>query len=263
MARGAAQASTVARREAKTRELFESLSQAQTSAERQRITTELVELNLPLCDALATRYLGRGVDFDDLVQVARTALWVAIQRFRPSESRSLASYAVPTITGELKRYFRDHCWVVRPPRQIQDLGSLTSKTTEGLEQSSGRRVSVREIGEALGVDQKQVAECIIARAGYRPLSLDATVGEAASVGSFLADDEDLADELTDRLALRRALDELSDRDRQVLAWRFEEDCTQSEIAERLGLSQMQVSRIIRRILDTTRELLEPAEPLAS
>jgi RNA polymerase sigma-B factor len=263
MARGAAQASTVARREAKTRELFETLSEANTPEERRRITTELVELNLPLCDALATRYLGRGVDFDDLVQVARTALWIAIQRFRPSESRSLASYAVPTITGELKRYFRDHCWVVRPPRQIQDLGSLTSRTSEGLEQASGRKVSVREIGDALGVDQKQVAECIIARAGYRPLSLDATTGDAASVGSFLADDEDLAGELTDRLALRRALAVLSERDRQVLAWRFEEDCTQSEIAARLGLSQMQVSRIIRRILDNTRELLETAEPLAS
>jgi len=263
MARGAAQASTVARREAKTHELFVTLSSARTPEERQRITTELVVLNLPLCDALATRYLGRGVDFDDLVQVARTALWVAIQRFRPSEGRSLASYAVPTITGELKRYFRDHCWVVRPPRQIQDLGSLTSRTTEGLEQASGRRVSTREIGDALGVDEKQVAECIIARAGYRPLSLDATTGDAASMGSYLADDEDLASELTDRLALHRALEELSDRDRQVLAWRFEEDCTQSEIAARLGLSQMQVSRIIRRILDTTRELLEPAEALAS
>lgn len=263
MARGTAHASTVARREAKTRDLFETLSEATTPQERERITTEIFELNLPLGDALATRYIGRGVDFDDLVQVARTALWIAIQRFRPSESRSLASYAVPTITGELKRYFRDHCWVVRPPRQIQDLGSLTSRTTEGLEQSTGRKVTVREIGDALGVDEKQVAESIIARAGYRPLSLDATTGDSASVGSFLAADEDLAGELTERLALRRALDELSERDRQVLVWRFEEDCTQSEIAARLGLSQMQVSRIIRRILDTTREMLEPAERLAS
>ncbi len=263
MARGAAQASTVARREAQTRELFVTLSQARTPEERERIMTELVELNLPLCDALASRYRGRGVDFDDLVQVARTALWVAIQRFRPSEGRSLASYAVPSITGELKRYFRDHGWVVRPPRRIQDLGSLTSRVTEGIEQASGRKASVREIGEALGVDQKQVAECIIARAGYRPLSLDAPRGEAPSVGSFLAAEEDNVSELTDRLALRRALGVLSERDRLVLTWRFEDDLTQSEIAERLGLSQMQVSRIIRRILDHTRELLEPAEPMAS
>ena len=263
MARGAAQASTVARRETQTHQLFTSLAQATTPEERRRLTTELVELNLPLSDALATRYLGRGVDFDDLVQVARTALWIAIQRFRPAEGRSLASYAVPTITGELKRYFRDHCWVVRPPRQIQDLGSLATRATEALEQASGRKVSVREIGDHLGVDQKRVAECIIARAGFRPLSLDAPAGDSATLGSFLADDADIASELTDRLALRTALKQLSQRDRQVIVWRFEEECTQGEIAERLGLSQMQVSRIIRRILDQTRELLEPAEPVAS
>ncbi len=124
-------------------------------------------------------------------------------------------------------------------------------------------MSVREIGDYLGVDQKQVAECIIARAGFRPLSLDAPAGDSATLGSFLADDADIASELTDRLALRTALKQLSERDRQVVVWRFEEECTQGEIAERLGLSQMQVSRIIRRILDQTRELLEPAEPLAS
>jgi RNA polymerase sigma-B factor len=262
MARIAARSSTEARREAQTQQFFEGLAQAQTPEERRRITTDLVELNLPLADALATRYRGRGVDIDDLVQVARTALWVAIQRFRPSENRSLASYAVPTITGELKRYFRDHCWVVRPPRQIQELGGLVSRVTEAFEQASGRKVSVREIGDHLGVDQKQVAECIIARAGFRPISLDAPAGDSATVGSFLADDGDIASELTDRLALRRALAELSEGDRRVLVWRFEEECTQSEIAGRLGLSQMQVSRVIRRILDQTREMLEPAEPLA-
>jgi len=263
MARGAAQASTVTRRKAQTRELFITLSQATSPEERKRITTELVELNLPLCDALATRYLGRGVEFDDLVQVARTALWIAIQRFRPDEGRSLASYAVPTITGELKRHFRDHCWVVRPPRPIQELGSRTTRATDDLEQASGRHVSVQEIGDALGFDAKQVTECLIARAGYRPLSLDATTDDSASLGSLLSNGEDIASDLTDRIALRRALAQLSPRDRQVLAWRFDEDCTQSEIAERLGLSQMQVSRILRRILDSTRELLEPAEPLAS
>src|SRR5665811_1693619 len=108
--------------------------------------------------------VGTAYEARDLLSDGRkrwiATLWVAIQRFRPSESRSLASYAVPTITGELKRYFRDHCWVVRPPRQIQDLGSLASRVTEALEQASGRKVSVREIGDALGVDQKRVAECI-------------------------------------------------------------------------------------------------------
>ncbi len=188
---------------------------------------------------------------------------MAIERFRPSESRSLASFAVPTITGELKRYFRDHGWVVRPPRKIQEMGSLISRATEALEQASAHKLSLRELGDHLGVDQKQVAECIIARAGYRPLSLDAPTGDAMTLGSFLADDKDMASALTDRLALQRGLAKLSDRDKRVVVWRFEEECTQSEIAKRLGLSQMQVSRIIRRILNHARELLEPHEALAS
>lgn len=263
MARGQSHASAVARREERTKQLFDELQSVSTDQERERITTELVELNLPLCDALATRYLGRGVDFDDLVQVARTALWMAIHRFEPAGDRTLVSYAVPTITGELKRYFRDHCWVVRPPRQVQDLGSRTAKARDTLEQASGRSVSTEEIGDFLGVEPRQVAECIIARAGYRPVSIDAATADSPNAGSWLADDGDIADRLTDHLALRRALVQLSPRDRQVLTWRFDEECTQSEIAERLGLSQMQVSRIIRRILDHARELLEPDTALAS
>jgi RNA polymerase sigma-B factor len=263
MARGHASAATVTRREELTRQLFAQLQDAVSDDERETITTQLVEINLPLGDALAARYLGRGVDFDDLQQVARTALWVAIGRFRPAEGRSFVSFAVPTITGELKRYFRDHCWVVRPPRQIQDLRVVTARAREDLEQSTGRAVTTQEIGDHLGIDQKQVAECLIARAGYRPLSLDApTSNESSTLGASLSTDGDIAAELTDRLALRRALSQLSPRDQQVLVWRFDEECTQSEIAVRLGLSQMQVSRIIRRILDTTRDLLEPAAPLA-
>lgn len=262
MARGHASAATVTRREELTRQLFAQLQDAVSDDEREHITTQLVEINLPLGDALAARYLGRGVDFDDLVQVARTALWVAIGRFRPAEGRSFVSFAVPTITGEIKRYFRDHCWVVRPPRQIQDLRVATARAREDLEQSTGRAVTTQEIGDHLGIDQKQVAECMIARAGYRPLSLDAPMSsDSATLGSSLSSEGDIAAELTDRLALREALAQLSPRDQQVLAWRFDEECTQSEIAHRLGLSQMQVSRIIRRILDTTRDLLEPA-PLA-
>lgn len=262
MARGHASATTVTRREELTRQLFNELQELDPTQDREPLTTQLVELNLPLCDALAARYLGRGVDFDDLVQVARTALWIAIGRFRPAEGRSFVSFAVPTITGELKRYFRDHCWVVRPPRHIQDLRVVTARAREDLEQATGRAVTTQEIGDHLGIDQREVAEVMIARAGYRPLSLDApTAVENATLGSSLASEGDIASELTDHLALHDALKELSPRDLQVLVWRFEEECTQSEIAVRLGLSQMQVSRIIRRILDQTRVRLEPA-PLA-
>jgi RNA polymerase sigma-B factor len=231
-------------------------------SERQSIAIELGELNLPLCDALAARYRGRGVDLDDLVQVARIGLWVAIHRFRPADAHSFLAFAIPTITGELKRYFRDQGWVVRPPRRLQELRSLTSRARDDLEQSTGRRVSTREIADHLGVDQREVAESLIAGAGFRPASLDAPVGDSSELGAYISDDQDIAAQVTDHLALQWALAGLTARDQKVLVWRFEDECTQTEIADRLGLSQMQVSRILHNILDKTRRLLESAEALA-
>ena len=114
----------------------------------------------------------------------------------------------------------------------------------------------------LGIDQRQIAECIIAGAGFRPTSLDAPVGDSTTLGSYISDERDIAARVTDRLALQRALAELTPREREVLVWRFQDECTQTEIADRLGLSQMQVSRIIRRILDHTRRLLDKAAALA-
>ena len=255
MTRGSVHASSRTRREEQTRLLFAEFAMAGPS-ERQRIAIELGELNLPLCDALAARYRGRGVDLDDLVQVARTGLWVAIHRFRPEDAPSFLSFAVPTITGELKRYFRDRCWVVRPPRRLQDLRALISRARDDLEQATGRSVSTREIADHLGIDQRQIAECIIAGAGFRPTSLDAPVGDSTTLGSYISDERDIAARVTDHLALQWALAELTLGEQKVLVWRYEDECTQTEIADRLGLSQMQVSRIIRRIINHTRCLLE-------
>jgi RNA polymerase sigma-B factor len=229
-------------------------------AERQRIAIELGELNLPLCDGLAARYRGRGVDLDDLVQVARTALWVAIQRFRPADAHSFLAFAIPTITGELKRYFRDQCWVVRPPRRLQDLRGLVSRAKGDLEQAVGRSVSTLEIAHHLGIDQRHIAESIIAGAGFRPPSLDAPVGDSTTRGSYISDGEDIATRVTDHLALQWALAGLTLREQKILVWRFHDECTQSEIGDRLGLSQMQVSRILHHILHNTRRLLDAAPP---
>jgi RNA polymerase sigma-B factor len=260
LTRGSAHASRI-RREEQTRVLFEELAVAGPS-ERRRIAVELGELNLPLCDALAARFRGRGVDLDDLVQVARIGLWGAIHRFRPADAHSFLAFAVPTITGELKRYFRDQCWVVRPPRRLQDLKGLVSRARDDLEQATGRSVSTREIADHLGIDHRQVAECLVAGAGFRPASLDAPVGDSVTLGSFISDDQDVAVQVTDHLSLQWALAELTLRDQKVLVWRFQDECTQTEIADRLGLSQMQVSRILHNILDKTRRLLENAEALA-
>jgi RNA polymerase sigma-B factor len=257
MSRGSSHASSRTRREEQTRLLFAELANAGTS-ERERIATELGELNLPLYDALAARYRGRGVDLDDLVQVARIGLWVAIHRFRPADAPSFLSFAIPTITGELKRYFRDQCWVVRPPRRLQDLKSLTSRARDDLEQATGRSASTRQIADHLGIDQRQIAESIIAGTGFRPPSLDAPAGDSATLGSYISDGDDLANRVTDRLTLQWALAGLTLREQKVLVWRFQDECTQTQIANRLGLSQMQVSRILHHILDNTRRLLETA-----
>ena len=260
LARGPGHSSHL-RRDEQTRLLFLEFAEAEPS-QRRRIAIELGELNLPLCDALAARFRGRGADLDDLVQVARIGLWGAIHRFRPSEAHSFLAFAIPTITGELKRHFRDQCWVVRPPRRLQDLTRIVAQTRDELEQTTGRSVSTREIADHLGIDHRQVAESLIAGAGFRPASLDAPVGDSWTLGSYTSDGQDMATQITDHLTLQWALGRLTPRDQKVLVWRFQEECTQTEIADRLGLSQMQVSRILQNILAKTRGLLESAEAIA-
>lgn len=245
------------RREQLTNQIIDRLRAVRSPDERREVLAELIETNLPLCDALAARYAGRGAELDDLVQVARAALVAAAERFRPAEGMSFAAFAVPTITGELKRHFRDRCWVVRPPRHLQELRALATSTQRDLEQSLGRAVTSSELSERLGVTRSDVEESINAQYGYRPASLDApAAGNAsASLGSLLGDGHDLAEEVTQRINLRKALTLLSPRDRLIVAWRFVEERTQSEIAARLGVSQMQVSRIIRRILRQLRAFM--------
>jgi len=265
MARGNSPVTDVTTREQRTDALLALLAETATQSEREAITTELVELNLGLADALAHRYVNRGADRDDLVQVARMALFMAVGRFRPEAGRSFAAFAVPTITGELKRYFRDHCWAVRPPRSIQELRSRVSLAGRDLEQSLGRVATNAELVAELDVDEALVRETLVADGSFRPWSLDApsNVDGGGSLASTLADDDEAIDRLTDRLALQRALSGISTRDQLVLGWRFEEGCTQGEIGQRLGISQMQVCRIIRRSLEQVRRSLTEPETLAS
>lgn len=267
MARGTMSASSVtaipSTRELRTEELLERLTHCSAESERSAITTELIELNLGLCDALANRYANRGADRDDLVQVARTALLLAVRRFRPDEGRSFVAFAVPTISGELKRHFRDHCWVVRPPRRIQELRARASRQGQELEQQLGRRATTSELAVELGVEAPLVREATVADGSYRPWSLDAPVDTDAGTtfGATLAEDDD-SDRVVDRIALQRALAGLSRREQLVLKWRFSDGCTQAEIGRRLAVSQMQVSRILRRSLDRARDALTEDVSLA-
>lgn len=261
MARGVALASVPNEREQPTAEIFAELGRAPDPGGAERLLDDLVRINLPLCDSLAGRYRGRGVEHDDLLQVARTALVLAIRRFEPGAGRSFASFAVPTITGELKRYFRDHGWMIRPPRPLQELRARAVRGREALEQLRGGGVGIDELGRQLGVGAGLLRESLLAGGGYRPLSLDAPVGgdAAGSLGDTLNGDQDALADLIDRIDLRRALASLPRRDRLILKWRYAEECTQSEIASRLGVSQMQVSRILRALLAHLRVLLQPPD----
>ena len=264
MARGSEPNSTVSTREQRTEELLTLLTDAE-GADREPIIEEIVGLNLGLCDALANRYANRGAEREDLVQVARMALLMAIKRYRPTEGRPFAAFAVPTITGELKRYFRDHCWAVRPPRRIQELRARASKQRQDMEQRLGRPVTSDELAEELDVDASLYRETELAVASYRPWSLDAPTDgpHSGRLASALAYTDTDIERLPDTLSMRRALATLSPRERQVVSWRFEEGCTQTVIANRLGISQMQVSRILRRILVNTAAALQDTDPLAS
>ncbi len=266
MARGIAPASIPTpsqnTREQRIEDLFERLDSC-TAEDREDVISELVELNLGLCDALANRYVHRGAERDDLVQVARMALFLAIQRFEPGEGRRFVSFAVPTITGEIKRHFRDHCWMVRPPRRIQELRSRIGRERPGLEQQLGRRVTAGELGSELGVTEDLVRAASVADGSFRPSSLDATVdaGGDNTLGLTLAE-ESGTERVVDRIALQRALAGLSRRERLILAWRFGDNLTQAEIGRRLGVSQMQVSRLLRRSLERARQALGEDESLA-
>jgi RNA polymerase sigma-B factor len=221
------------------------------------IREELVRRNLPFAKRLALRYRGASEPFDDLLQVATMGLLNAVDRFDPERGIPFTAFASPTILGELKRHFRDRVWTVRVPRGLHDRMSEVEKATGELTTELQRSPSVGEIAERLGIDQTDVLEVMEASHNRRPLSLDGPVNsddpEASAPAEWIGS-EDKAFELVEgRIALDSALPHLDERERLVLHLRFAEDMTQSQIAERIGHSQMHVSRILRRALARIRE----------
>ena len=220
------------------------------------IREELVRRYLPFAKNLALRYRGASESFDDLLQVASLGLVNAIDRFDPERGAPFTAFASPTILGELKRHFRDRVWTVRVPRGLHDRMAEVEKAISELTVELQRSPSVPEIAGRLEVDPTDVLEVLEANHNRRPLSLDRPVGGEDSEESPAAEwvgDEDSGYELVeDKLALEGALPHLDERERLVLQLRFVEDLTQSQIAERIGHSQMHVSRILRRTLERIR-----------
>jgi RNA polymerase sigma-B factor len=216
----------------------------------------LIERFLPLARQLARRYQRPEEPFDDLYQVACLGLVKAIDRFDLEREVAFSSYAVPTILGEIKRYFRDRTWSVRVPRDLQELALRVDRAVGDLSLDLHRQPTVAEIATRVGAEEEDVLEALEASGAYRATSLEAPRGSEDDSGETLGDtlgtDEQGFALAEHRATIARLMRSLSPREREVLRLRFEEDLTQGEIGERIGVSQMQVSRIIRQSLGRLR-----------
>ncbi len=219
---------------------------------------KLITMYLPLVRSLARRYASRGEHFDDLVQVGAIGLIKAIDRFDLSRGVELTTYATPNIVGEIKRYFRDKGWSVRVPRGLQELNIRLNKVIDELVPKLQRSPTINELAEAASATPEEVLEALETSQAYNSVSLQASPNgeggeEDAGLIDYLGGEEEAYDTMEDRTTLAPGFAKLDKRERYILHLRFFEGLTQSQIAERVGISQMHVSRLIRRSLEKLRE----------
>ena len=252
-----------AQRSSRTDALYAALPSAEPS-HRSELIEEVVLLHLPIADAIAARYAGRGVAAEDLVQVARLALVRAAHGFRPELATDFLSYAVPSVRGAVKRHFRDSAWTVRPPRRVQEAQLVLNAGRPALVQQLGREPTVAEAAAALGLDEETVLEAVTVDSCFSPDSLDRPVdtdgeGTLELIGCLGAEDPGylLCDQ---RTMLSPLIEALPARDRLVLHLRFVQGLTQSEVGQHIGVTQMQVSRILSRLLGHLRDGLGEPTP---
>jgi RNA polymerase sigma-B factor len=242
--------------------MFLVLRQLPAESNEYRLQREcIVSRCLPLADHVARHFGRRGESLDDLTQVARMGLMNAINRFDPAKGPSFIGFAIPTMMGEVRRYFRDHSWGMRVPRRLRELHIQISRTTGDLVQTLGRAPTASELSQALDVPREEIIECLVAGDAYQLDSLDAPLGPDDSGKPRLIADaigaiDPQIDHITNREAVRALVSALPQREREVLYMRFFESMTQSQIAERIGVSQMQVSRILASTLRSLRDQLE-------
>ncbi|NPD06042.1 SigB/SigF/SigG family RNA polymerase sigma factor [Nocardioides sp. zg-1308] len=228
-----------------------------------RLARELIEDHHDVAVSMAWRYRNRGVDLDDLQQVALLGLTKAAQRFDPDAGHAFMSFAVPTIRGEIRRYFRDNGWMVRPPRRVQELQPRIHEAREELERELERSPRPTEIAEHLGEPLDSVVEALTAEGTFAPTSLDGVVGDGSTtLGELLGGADPALRAVEAKVLVQPLLAQLSERDRHVVRLRFYEDRPQREIADDLGITQAQVSRILARLLAQLRRGLE-GEPTAT
>jgi RNA polymerase sigma-B factor len=230
------------------------------SAEFQSQRDRIVQRCLPLADHIARRFDGRGEPRDDLVQVARVGLVNAVIRFDVNAGSDFVSFAVPTIMGEVRRHFRDNSWSVKVPRRLKELHLRLGAATAELSQRLGRAPTASELAAELEMDRDEVIEGLVAGSSYNTLSIDGGGGggdqDAPAIADTLGDVDSALDRIENRETLRPLLESLPERERTVLVLRFFESMTQTQIAERIGVSQMHVSRLLARALSRLRDQLQ-------
>ncbi len=224
---------------------------------------ELVERYMPLVRSLAGRYSGRGEPHEDLVQVGSIGLLLAIKRFDTSRDVQFTTYAVPTIVGEIQRHFRDRSWALHVPRRMKELSSKLNRVIETETAQRGRPPTISELAKVTGTEEEDVIEALQTWEAYSTLSLSQPLGNEGREDTMQdvvgADDEGFA-EVEDSALVEAGLDALDERERLIVELRFFEGLTQSEIAARVGISQMHVSRLLRKALHVMHGRLEDSVP---
>ncbi|MCY7395309.1 MAG: sigma-70 family RNA polymerase sigma factor [Nocardioides sp.] len=261
-----ASAATLSRtdRAEQTRVLLARAQQVDADAQAD-LLNEVVLLNRRIAQAVAARYRHKGVPDEDLEQAAYEGLVKAVSRFDPSLRHDLLSFAVPTIRGEIQRYFRDHAWMVRPPRRLQELQWQINRTTADLAGVLGREPSPDEVQVAVGIGTQEYGEALQSFGCFQPSSLDQPVRSAPelTLGDAVPDSGREQDEVETRVLLQPLLARLGERDRLVIQRRYFEDRSQQEIADELGVTQTQVSRVLSRILRDLHRQLAPEQGLVA
>ncbi|WP_250402062.1 RNA polymerase sigma factor SigF [Streptomyces cellostaticus] len=241
-----------------TGESFLRLAGLPEGPERQALRDELVRLWLPMAERIAVRFRGRGESLEDLYQVAALGLVKAVDHYDPARGRAFEAYAVPTITGEIKRHFRDHMWTLHVPRRVQDLRNRVRAALKELAHTTpGRTPTVADIAAHTRLSEDEVRTGMEALECFTALSLDAEVAgaEGYALGDSLGSPDPGFDLVIDRAAVKPCLAALPERERTILYLRFFGGMTQSRIAEQLGISQMHVSRLLSGCFDRLREEL--------
>lgn len=241
------------------------MAEATSERRRQELLDYVVRINMGVARTVAGRYFQRGIDEDDLIQVAYMALTRAARDFDANRHQDFLSYAVPTIRGELKKHFRDQGWMVRPPRRVQEAQARITRAEGALFQELGRPVRPSELAAHLDMELDDVIEALAADGCFSPSSLDRPVtanGENSGValGDFLGETDQEAPAAEARVVLGPVVRKLKPRDRRIVYLRFFEQRSQQEIADEIGVTQMQVSRLLARILRDLRKDLADEKP---